>query len=106
ITLTRCGISPPQREDEACHLHVTLYRTTIETISKSCGQHRHHHEKYRGEQRQCERLAFSRLSASFANASTSAVFLSGIGRRLDRVEYRGVIVLRLVDAGRDRPHPH
>ena|SRR5215475_4417842 len=55
ITLTRCGISPPQREDEACHLHVTLYRTTIETISKSCGQHRHHHEKHRGEQRQCER---------------------------------------------------
>src|SRR6266480_7632982 len=29
-----------------------------------------------------------------------------IGRHLDRIEYRGVIVLRLIDAGRDWPHPH
>ena len=29
-----------------------------------------------------------------------------IGRHLDRIEYRRVIVLRLIDAARNLPHPH
>jgi hypothetical protein len=28
------------------------------------------------------------------------------GSHLDRFDYRRIVILRLVDAGRDRPHPH
>ncbi len=49
-------------------------------------------------------LRCNRADRFFGSSIISAVLLSGIGRHLDRIEYRGVIVLRLIDAGRNWPH--
>ena len=52
------------------------------------------------------------ISTSMPHAGRAAVlrsvapYLSGTMRQLNRLYDRRVIVLRLVDAGRDRPHPH
>jgi len=39
-------------------------------------------------------------------ARDAVVRLCGIGGRFDRLDDGGIVILGLVDAGRNRPHPH